>query len=182
MRFKKCNFNEYKVEGKVATLTIINRKGERYDVVFDAEDIDLVSSFQWSAGVKKRNRLIYIDRGHAENGKRLTRSVYTDIMGGCPRGMTIDHADGDRLNNRKSNLRIATYQENTLNRPTKTGRRGVRLINGRWQVSVMFNYKHYYCGYKQTQKEAQDYFYEKFKEIAGFDHPWHVKYLQTGAA
>ena len=44
-----------------------------------------------------------------------------------PDGYEIDHIDGDRLNNRRANLRVVTQLQNSQNKPTSgaTGHRGV---------------------------------------------------------
>ena len=39
-----------------------------------------------------------------------------------PRGLVVDHIDRDSLNNCRSNLRIVTYKENSVNRATKSWR------------------------------------------------------------
>ena len=60
-----------------------------------------------------------------------------------PPGLLVDHINGDRLDNRRSNLRTATPSQNNANsrdRPRKSGFRGVypHRPTGRWiaQVSV----------------------------------------------
>lgn len=48
--------------------------------------------------------------------RRVHRLVWEAIYGEIPQGLQIDHKDGDRTNNRVSNLRLATNQQNSSNR------------------------------------------------------------------
>jgi hypothetical protein len=66
-------------------------------------------------------------------------------------GFVVDHIDGDTLNNRRSNLRIATRQENDKNRRLQknstTGLKGVfALKNGFFSASIRANGKSRYLG------------------------------------
>ena len=62
------------------------------------------------------------------------RITYAVAYGVDPIGMTVDHIDGDTLNNNPSNLRLATGKENTRSRhatrrKSKTGIRGVYIAS-----------------------------------------------------
>lgn len=66
----------------------------------------------------------------------------------CPKGLYVDHISGDKLDNRRSNLRICTNQVNGLNRTrlnknNKSGERGIYWdkVNSCWSVQIKFNYK-----------------------------------------
>jgi hypothetical protein len=70
----------------------------------------------------------------------------------------IDHIDGDRANNRWSNLREATHTENTRNgvrRTTNTsGFKGVTLKNGKWRATIRAEGRYIHLGYFPTADEA----------------------------
>ena len=58
------------------------------------------------------------------------KSVHRVVMGN-PKGMDIDHIDGDGLDNRKENLRICTRSQNCANkkvrRDSRSGYKGVSV-------------------------------------------------------
>lgn len=61
-----------------------------------------------------------------------------------PGSLTVDHIDGDGLNNRRSNLRICTHAENQQNRDHAQGASGYRGVSwwktrGLWTVRVKVN-------------------------------------------
>lgn len=63
----------------------------------------------------------------------------------CPGDKLIDHINGDKLDNRKSNLRFATQSENMRNRKiaarTKSGYKGVWFNSKRNKYIAYIKYK-----------------------------------------
>jgi len=83
------------------------------------------------------------------NGKRnyVHRIVWEMHFGQIPSGMCIDHIDGNGLNNKLQNLRVATLSENQRNRSqskvSKTGIQGVFHHRGGFSVSCAGKYVTY---------------------------------------
>lgn len=95
------------------------------------------------------------------NGKmyKTHRIVWLLTRGYWPVG-EIDHIDGDRLNNKLSNLRDVSRRENTCNK--KLNRDG-RLFGchywkqvGKWCASIRVNKVHKYLGCYDTEAEAHN--------------------------
>lgn len=85
--------------------------------------------------------------------------IYTD--GECPVG-TVDHINGIRDDNRRSNLRIATHSENTRNAKirsdNRSGIKGVSYRNksgGQWVCRIYTDEGRKYLGCYKTREEAE---------------------------
>jgi hypothetical protein len=87
-------------------------------LLFDECDRELVLSAAWHLN----------NTGYAQS-KRL--GLLHRVITNAPEGSEVDHVNGNRLDDRRCNLRLVTHQENQQNRvsPSRsnTGRRGVRF-------------------------------------------------------
>lgn len=81
----------------------------------------------------------------------------------------IDHINGNRTDNRIQNLREATNQENSFNKPTSgtSGFKGVYRQNNRWRAKIMLDGKSIHLGYFDSAEEAAEAYNKKAKEIHG---------------
>lgn len=113
-------------------LKITSKKHGTFDMFFDADDLDLVWSYKWFPHKDQKNNKFYV---HACINKK-TISLHREIMGN-PIGM-IDHINGNPLDNRKCNLRLATPSQNQMNRSIgKKGFKGVTKDEfGRYRVRI----------------------------------------------
>lgn len=73
-------------------------------------------------------------------------------------GPTVDHADRDGLNNRRSNLRPATAPQNNanskLNKRSVSGFKGVSKQSSGWLATISAKGKPTYLGYYDTPQDA----------------------------
>lgn len=120
----------------------VGTKGD-YALV-DEEDYDRVMEYNWS-----------LSHGYARNN--TVGDMHRFIMD-TPEGMQIDHRDLDRLNNRKSNLRICSQPQNLYNKDgwSKSSKyKGVTKVSkNTWQAKIGFNKKAVYLGRYGCEEEA----------------------------
>ena len=109
----------------------------------EASDYARVAKHVW-----RRSSDGYAVRSETSNGTK--RTVYLHrVVAGTPPGWVTDHINGDRLDNRRANLRTATPAQNAANsrdRPRRSGLRGVYWHGQarRWvsQISVNGRLRH----------------------------------------
>lgn len=101
-----------------------------------------------------------------------------------PTGMSVDHINGDTLDNRRSNLRIATHGQNMMNRKTNclsvSGLKGVRRSRRsqrreRWEAGIYVDNKRVHLGTFDTSEEAARAFdkaaFERYGSFARLNFP-----------
>lgn len=83
----------------------------------------------------------------------------------------VDHANGDRDDNRWVNLREATWSENKWNSKTPrnntTGVKGVSRLKGRFRARVMVHGDYKFLGYFDTIEEAANARFAAAEEAHG---------------
>lgn len=104
----------------------------------------------------------YVVRGIRVNGKyiniRLHR-VIAERMGLKVKSCLVDHKNRDKLDNRRSNLRLADSSQNKANSANADGsHKGVSWHQGKmlWQAYIRVNYEHKHLGCYETVKEAAE--------------------------
>lgn len=80
-----------------------------------------------------------------------------------------DHINGNGLDNRRHNLRIATNAQNNYNRRPKYQFKGVffRPKNNKYVAQIMFKRKTFYLGIFELAEDAASVYNEKAKELFG---------------
>ena len=160
-----------RVEGNLAYISL--RKG--YEAIIDAADADLASQQHWYALVKRRKTglaSIYATSSVWENGAQKTVALHRLIMN-AGEGFHVDHINGDGLDNRRSNLRIATSFENSWNsrlrHDSKAGMKGVSwdAHNKCWRGIVVHKGQRHSIGYFKCLNEAKTATEAKRRELHG---------------
>lgn len=116
--------------------------------IIDAEDLEKILRFHWSAGsIKKHDKTnplrSYCNIVDPITGQRRKYAVHHMVLDHLPQNTIIDHRDHDPHNNRKSNLRVATYLENarngSLQSNNKTGYAGIMKIPTGWRAVIQMH-------------------------------------------
>jgi len=83
------------------------------------------------------------------------------LIAGTPKGKDTDHRDGDKLNNRRSNLRVCTRSQNNANRQKPSRGKYTKYAgvywsaqNKAWMVRLGSREDQEYIGYFRTPVEA----------------------------
>jgi hypothetical protein len=119
--------------------------------LLDDEDYKLMNQCKWHSHIE--NGTHYAERSISVNGKRRILRMHRVILGLTYKdGIIVDHINRNGLDNRKINLRIATYSMNSLNcKKYKTSSSGFRGVHWRdrdnlWEIYITVNKKLQYCG------------------------------------
>jgi len=90
------------------------------------------------------------------NKKRYSEFLHRRILN-APKHLVVDHIDGDVTNNKRSNLRLCTQQQNTYNQGPKSGRfKGVYFKKDRnkFRAEIRIKGKKTHLGYFTCEIEA----------------------------
>lgn len=140
---------------------LIPLSGLRGDGLFAIVDL---TDYCWLAGMGSW----HLDRGYAcksikkkgvikklQMHREIIKKYYNNLQG----DQYVDHINGNRLDNRKTNLRIITSKQNVYNkRKQKNNTSGFKGIhkteNGKWRVVIGYNHKQIYLGRFSSKKDA----------------------------
>jgi hypothetical protein len=128
-----------------------------YEAIIDVADVSLVDCYNWRSLLT--GATVYAFRSDYSGNKKRSVSVHRTIMGE-PDVLHVDHRDGDGLNNRRDNLRLATRSQNMhnrrVNRNSKSGFKGVfwHKAGKKWMAQIKINGEPIYLGLFASPEEA----------------------------
>jgi hypothetical protein len=129
-------------------LRLFRRTGELAGVVlFDEADAVTVGGHGWSV------------RGEYAVSNDKPRTRMHRLIVSAPPGVEVDHINGNKLDNRRANLRLATRRENGQNLRSRGGTsryRGVswHKASGKWRAGTRLAGKAYHLGCFTSEDEA----------------------------
>ena len=147
---RKFTPNQYYIDGDTAELILTDQSGRATGhAVIDIDDLGpALAAGRW-----------FLDSGYARTSSGMT--LHRLIMGD-PSGIQVDHINHDRLDCRRSNLRLCTIAENSRNKSgaRPESRSGIRNLTWvasrrRWRVKVKAGGREHHIGYFRTQEEAE---------------------------
>lgn len=124
---------------------LIGKKGKGKHAIVDDKDYEKISRYRW-----------YYCCGYAVSdfGVRMHRFIMNP-----PQDLVIDHINHDRLDNRRSNLKICTQFENSQNRTHAKATYGNVYSNKdvtKWYACNMIDGKRVHSKYYDTYEEAEE--------------------------
>lgn len=111
-------------------------------------------------------RRIVFQRG-PNSSRTLTRFrvhniVWIAFNGPIPKGLEIDHENGNKSDNRLSNLRLATHSQNLMNRSGPTSKSKTRVLgvyfnrfHRKWHAQIEKDQKRNHLGYFANLEDAK---------------------------
>lgn len=126
-------------------------------IKIDEEDLPKVSDYCWLAVKSNKSNSLYAKSPGYQYKDKGSSLIHRRILN-APKGLHIDHIDGDGLNNCKSNLRICTHKENLRNSVSLTGVSKYKGVspsskNG-WRAYIAPDRKQIHLGCFKTEEEA----------------------------
>ena len=125
-------------------MKLLTRKGEEYYI--DDENYPLIKGRTWY--VSKRG---YVTTSVRKDGKVIPLNLHRLLIHTDGK-MDIDHINGNKLDNRRANLRACTHRENSCNQKkrctNKSGYTGVSLFKatGKYEAYIWDHCKKIYLG------------------------------------
>jgi len=150
--------NEYEIRGDITAIFIF-RKGVTLECLIDTEDLPRLLEFgrTWRTRWCEASKTHYVV-AHSP-AKRGAGIQIHRLLTNAPVGMPVDHIHHNGLDNRKSELRVCTPSQNSVNRRldhfNKHGKRGVCLTqHGTYRGAVKIGGHFHYLGSFKTAEEA----------------------------
>ncbi len=142
------------IEPRLPVRTIPLSQG--YAAIVDTADYDRVASHLWS--VLKTTRANYACRGFRKDGRQVMALMHREIMA-APDDMQVDHRNHNGLDNRRTNLRICTNQQNIMNPRRRAGSsrfKGVSLNKrlSKWSAQIMVDGRKKHLGFFLEEMDA----------------------------
>jgi hypothetical protein len=124
-----------------------------YSVLLDQQDEALLSQRSWRIGTFRSGIHYVVATGGV---------LFHRLLVAAPRGLEVDHINGNGLDNRRSNLRLCTHDQNTKNRKISrnntSGFKGVSRINTAktpiWRARIHSNGRFISLGCFRSPEEA----------------------------
>ncbi|MET3631601.1 HNH endonuclease [Burkholderia sp. 572] len=136
--------------------TIKTSRGK--EIIVDASDFDWISSFRWHID-NKGYAITNVSLGGSDQAQVKIHRMVMGLSNGDPK--IVDHINGNKLDNRRCNLRVCTKSQNVWNQgPQKTNTTGYKGVSkntrGRFVAQIGCHGRKYHLGSFDTAQEAYE--------------------------
>ena len=127
------------------------------------EDYDLVITHRWRSN----------NKGYVVKSSGFPRTSLHRLILDAPKGTQVDHINRNKLDNRRSNLRLCNQNQNEANKPSRRGSRssykGVHwhIVSKRWVAKIRKNSQSIHLGCFLEENDAALAYNKAAKEIHG---------------
>jgi hypothetical protein len=149
--------------------------------IVDPADYQHLAKFKWRLCKTKGKNVLYAERSiRLPDGKysrilmhrQIIKDKLTAIRSTLSANLVIDHINGNGLDNRRANLRLATVAQNAWNskrRSPRSGYKGVWLDKDKrlWRAAIVCNRKRIHLGYFKTKTAAAQAYDAAAKKFHG---------------
>jgi len=145
-----------RIEGNVAYVPLTRGR----EAVIDAADVHLIKGYAWRISAA-RGRFYAVTCLPRNGQKQKSIWMHRTILPPTE-GVIVDHIDGDGLNNRRANLRLATVSQSMCNAKMRSdnssGYRGVAFVRAenKWAAYITVQKKRLSLGRFDTAESAHD--------------------------
>jgi hypothetical protein len=140
------------------------------ETIVDDEDYEYLNQWKWycsTAGYA--NRATVRDKNYKQKKILIHRVIMK-----APKNLQVDHINGNRLDNRKENLRIVTKQQNHMNRRKLDLKKSSKFkgvsyysLSKKWVATIYFKNKRFHLGYFDNEIDAAKEYNTAAKKIHG---------------
>lgn len=154
------------LDGDVMLVPLHGRRGVFYGYCrVDVSDFHIVRDTAWTLS----------PAGYAvgrPSGAGKVVALHRLLVHGLNGGGVTDHINGDKLDNRRSNLRVCTPKENSRNtrlaKNNSSGKKGVRkTAHGKWQARITVDMREIHIGNFETKELAAEAYDDACRKLHG---------------
>ena len=135
----------------------IYEKNKKRNIMVDKEDEDLIKEHVWTTNSGYARSTFKIKKNMRRIIKLHDEIMARKIENEIPEGYVVDHINGNTLDDRRDNLRLATEDQNRANRKPNSGRKYKGVTKTKYNTYVAYISGKNIGSYKTEEEAAYAY-------------------------